>query len=236
MYPEIFGWQHLTFLAISCVLIVIALILIKKFCKSEKVISIAVKVTSALLLVAILANRILLAVKYNSFISFIPNTFCGLTSLCFAIVGLCAKKDSGLFHWIVYCGILGGFLTMLYPDFIGQATSIFYPLTITGLLHHTLAFFLGLLIIVTGYMRISLRRWAWLPLGLSLMMCYGLFLITALGLGDAMYIYEPLISDTIFTWYFTGFLFLLLHLILLVTVELVRRKKSGLPLLPKKEK
>ena len=224
MNPEIFGWQHLTFLAVAIVLGVLSIVLIKIFCKSERALSIAIKVYSALLLVFILANRILIGVRDKSFVSFLPNTFCGIASLCFGICGLCAKKDSGILHWIVYCAFLGGLLTMIYPDFIGQDKSIFFPLTITGLMHHTLAFFLSMLMFITGYIKPTIKRWHWLPLGLSLMMTYGQLLISLFGVGDAMYINEPLISGTIFSWYFTGLIFLALHLAFLLIMEWVRRR------------
>ncbi len=223
------------FLLVSIVIGVASVVLIKLFCKTDKSISIAIKVYSAFLFCWIVANRILIAVRDHSVLSFIPNTFCGITSLSLAIVGLFAKKDAGIWHWITYCGLLGGFLTMLYPDFIGQAQSIFYPLTITGLMHHTVMFFLCVTVIATGYMRPSLKKWAWLPLGLSLMMCFGVFLITALHFGDAMYIYEPLIEGTIFTWWFTGIIFLILHLGALLVIEYVRLRKSGKRLFNKSE-
>ncbi len=235
MNPEIFGWQHLVYLAVVIVLGVASVVLIKLFCKTEKSISIAIKAYSAFLLVWILANRILIVIRDKSALSFIPNTFCGISSLSLAIIGLFAKKDAGIWHWIIYCGLLGGFLTMIYPDFIGQAASIFYPLTITGLVHHTVMFFLCVTVLATGYMRPSIKRWAWLPLGLCVMMSFGVFLITALKFGDAMYIHEPLIEGTIFTWYFTGFLFLLLHLGALLIIEYVRLRKSGRRLFVKKE-
>lgn len=36
MNPQIFGWQHLTFLAIFIVISVVTLVLVKKYAKSTK--------------------------------------------------------------------------------------------------------------------------------------------------------------------------------------------------------
>lgn len=233
---EIFGWQHIVYLIVAVIVCTAATVLIKLFCKSEKSQSIAVKIYAAVLLVFILLNRILIAaVQQHRAIGFIPTSFCGITSLCFGIIGLFAKKDSKLFHWIGYCALLGGLLTMIYPDFIGQAPTIFYHLTFTGLVHHTLAFFFAVTLITIGWFRPTLKRWAWLPLGLTCMMTYGIFCITALGFSDAMYINHPLIDNTPFTWWFTGILFLLIHIIALLIIEYVRIRKSGGRLFKKKE-
>lgn len=219
--PEIFGWQHLVYLAVAIVIGVVALVLIKLYCKSDKALSIAIKVYSAFLLVWIVANRILIAVRDQKVLNFIPGTFCGITSLSFAIIGLTAKKDDGILHWITYCAFLGGLLTMIYPDFIGQDKSIFFPLTITGLVHHTVMFFLSLTMLVTGYVKPSLKRWAWLPLGLCVMMVVGQLMISVGLYGDAMYINEPLIEGTLFSWWFTGIIFLWLHFAFLCIMEWV---------------
>lgn len=235
--PKIFGWQHIVYLIVACALCIGAIFIIRKFCKTEKQQRLAIQIYSAILLVFILANRILIAaVQQHRFLAVIPNSFCGITSLCFAICGLCCKKDDKFLHWIVYCGLLGGLLTMIYPDFIGQAPSIFYHLTITGLVHHTLAFFLGVTMISIGWFKPSLKRWAWLPLGLTSMMTYGQFLITTGIHSDAMYINEPLISGTPFTWWFTGILFLVLHIVMILIFEYVYLRKSGKRLFNKKAK
>lgn len=226
MNPQIFGWQHLTFIAVLVTFGIASIILIKRYCKSEKALSIAIKAYSGLLLFFILFNRITICVANNSALYMIPQSFCGFTSMAFGIIGLIVKKDAKILHWIVYCGVLGGLLTMIYPDFIGQAPSMFYPATFSGLVHHTISFFLGVTMIATGFIRPSFKRWAWLPLGLCCMMTYGLFLIEGLGFPSAMYIGDPLIEGTIFTWYFTGFLFLLLYYSSLLIVYFIQKQKA----------
>ena len=224
--PEIFGWQHIVYLVVAIIVGVAAIILIKRYCKSENALTAAVKYCSLFLFVCIVANRLFIAIERTDVIQFIPATFCGFASLAFALTGMFCRKDSPVLHWISYCGFLGGLLTMIYPDFIGQAATIFYPNTITGLLHHTVAFFLSVLMYVTGYVRPTMKRWSCLPVGLAFMMTYGIFMISALGFGDAMYINEPLISGTPFTWYFTGFIFLVLHLAFLLVMEFVYKKRG----------
>ncbi|MCD8371985.1 MAG: YwaF family protein [Clostridia bacterium] len=218
--PEVFGWQHLTYLAIYVIVGAAAIVLIKKFCKSERSLFWAIKITALILLALIIWNRIGLYMVYEDAIYLIPNTFCGITSFTFAVCALAFKRDNCTLHCMAYCGFLGGLLTMIYPDFIGQSDTIFYHLTMSGLLHHTFALFLSILMFATKWITPSLKKWKYLPIGLSFMMTYGIFILTffdKLGTGyDAMYITEPVLEGTIFTWYFVGFLFLLLHIIFLL--------------------
>jgi hypothetical protein len=160
----------------------------------------------------------------------IPNTFCGLTSLLFALAAIFFKRGNITFHYLVYMSIWGCTLTMFYPDFIGQADSIFYPLTISGLLHHSVSLYLSVLMIVTGFFKPTIHKFYIFPIGLAFYMSYGVFLQDCLGL-QAMYINEPLIEGTIFTWYFVGFLICLITVAILLTYEylvpyLINKKKS----------
>ena len=224
--PKVFGWQHLTFLAIFITLGILSVILIKKYCKSENSIKIAIKIYSSVLLFFILFNRISVAVKDNNFWHFIPNTFCGISSLALAICGIFAKKDSPVFHLFVYNGLLGGLLTMIYPDFLGQNPSFFYPATISGIMHHTILFFLSITIIVCKYMNPSLKKFKFLALGLCIMMVYGQFLMSVGIYDSAMYINKPVMEGTIFTWYVTEIIYLALVFVSLLIVSLIQKKKE----------
>ncbi|MCD8040410.1 MAG: YwaF family protein [Clostridia bacterium] len=218
--PQVFGWQHLTYVAVFLVLAVASLYLIHRFCKSDFSKFIAIKVTAAILLVFIVWNRICIAISNDDWFYFIPNTFCGIASFAFAICALAFKKDNCTLHCMVYCGFIGGLITIIYPDFVSQNESFFYVNTISGLLHHSMALYLAVLMFMTKWITPSLKKWKYFPLGLCIMMTYGIFLLTAFDKFeadyDAMYIKEPLISGTILTWYFVGALILILHLIFLL--------------------
>jgi predicted benzoate:H+ symporter BenE len=116
---------------------------------------------------------------------------------------------------------------MIYPDFIGQAQSIFYPLTISGLLHHSVSLYLSVLMIVTGFFQPTIRKFYIFPLGMSFYMTYGVFLMDCVGLEEAMYIHEPLIEGTIFTWYFVGFLICVITAVLLLMWEFIKTRKMN---------
>jgi hypothetical protein len=220
--PKIFGWQHMVYLAIFIALSVGSLVLIKLKVKSEKTIDLIVKGVGVLLLGLILWNRILLAIK-NGPLGIIPNTFCGLTRLLFALAAIFFKRDNLTFHFLVYMSIWGCTLTMIYPDFIGQADSIFYPLTISGLMHHSVSLYLSVLMIATGFFKPTIYKFHIFPIGLAFYMAYGVFLQDCLGL-HAMYISEPLIDGTIFTWYFVGLLICVITATILAVYDVLKKK------------
>jgi hypothetical protein len=222
--PEIFGWQHIVYLLIFIILGVSTTVLIKLKVKSEQTLSYIIKGVGVVLLGLLVWNRILLGM-HNGWLGVIPNTFCGLTSLLFALAAIFFKKGNVTFHFLIYMSIWGCTLTMIYPDFIGQADSIFYPLTISGLLHHSVSLYLSILMIVTGYFKPTIRKFYAYPIGLSFYMSYGLFLMDCIGLEEAMYIHEPLIEGTIFTWYFVGFLICVVTAAILIAYEYILKKK-----------
>ena len=66
MKTKIFGWEHLTFLAVFVVIMVVALILVKKFAKTVKSQNIIVKCVALILFITVVWNRISLAVLKNN--------------------------------------------------------------------------------------------------------------------------------------------------------------------------
>ena len=204
MNPEIFGWQHLTYLSIVFVLTIVSYVLILKYAKTEKSLNIILKIVAVLLLLSVVWNRISIAIKNNNALYFIPNSFCGLSSFLLSISVLIGKRDCKFFHFICYLAFIGGLVTLIYPDFIEQNESFFYSATISGLLHHTFLFYLSLLMSITKWYIPTIKKWYALPIGLCCTMTYGVFLITALGFNDAMIIKQPILYGTILTWWVMG--------------------------------
>ena len=217
MNPEVFGWQHLTYIAIFVVLAVVSLVLIKKFVKDEKVLTIIIKSVAGALFLAILWNRISIAIKNSNALYLIPDTFCGLSST------------------ISYLGGVGGLISIIYPDFLSQNPSFFYSPTISGLLHHTIMFYLVILMLLTKWFVPTLKKWAWLPLGLCCVMTYGLFLMSALGFSGAMNITYPLLKGTIFSWWFTGILLIALSTLIMCAFDYFNIWRKNKKLKPSNE-
>lgn len=235
MAPEIFGWQHLTYLAVFIILAITSYILILKFVKDEKILNIIIKCVAGALLLAVCWNRICVALKNNDPIYLIPDSICGTSSFILSISVLVSKRNAGVLHYISYAAFIGGLATIIYPDFIGQDISFFYPATISGLLHHTLMVYLVVLMLLTKWFVPTLKKWAWLPLGLCCVMTYGLFLMSALGFSGAMNITKPLLEGTIFSWWFTGILLIALSTLIMCAFDYFNIWRKNKKLKPSNE-
>ena len=233
--PQVFGWQHIVYLLVFIAIAAVSLFLIKRYCKSDGALTAAIKISAALLLVFIIWNRISIVISSDDLFMIIPNTFCGITSFAFAVSALLFGRDHPTLHCFVYCGFIGGLITIIYPDFLPQNQSFFYPNTISGLLHHSMSLYLAVLMLITGWIKPNLNKWKYFPIGLAFMMVYGILLLTASGRlsdsnYDAMYIKYPLLDGTPLTWYFVGAILIVLHAIFLLCMTYipvyVHRKKQ----------
>ena len=226
--PTIFGVSHILFLLISTTFIVIGLIIFKKHIKTRNTILIS---TAFLLLISIILNRLSLTFARPDGINYtelIPMTICGTTSLLFAIFTLVfiKKQNHPVFHFFVYIAIFGGILNNLFPTYIDQAPSILHPRTITGLLHHTVSMFLGILIVINGEFKPAFKDSHWLPLGLFFYTSLGLFYMQAFSprSDNTMNIAEPILPNL--NWYTLYAIIIVLHLLALYAFETIKKKKQ----------
>lgn len=102
-----------------------------------------------------------------------------------------------------------------------------YPATISGLLHHGIAFYLSVLMVVTGYVKPCLKKFYAFPVGLCFMLCYGIFLIDALKFDHAMYIGKPLVAGTFLTWYVVAPMMIAVTLGGVLLYEFILKKKKS---------
>lgn len=224
--PQIFGIEHIIYFITVVLLMIISIILIKKYVKNDLQLTRVIKFIGLILLTMIILNRISIAYYHENLYLLFPDSFCGTSSLVLALGTIFCKRNNNILHFVSYIGIFGGGLTLIYPDFIGQADSIFHPLTITGLLHHTVMVFLVIVMLITNYLQPSLKKWYCVPIGLSFFMSYGLFLITVIGHDDAMYIFKPALPDTIFNWFGLGLIFIPVQFIFLVIWEKLKNVRG----------
>jgi len=209
--PTVYGIEHLLYLTAVALIGGAVLFFVKKHVTTERGVDSAVRILGAVLLAAIVWNRLSIAITRGDFSGLLPGSFCGASSLALAVAAITLKRNHVVFHCIAYVGWVGALITQLYPDFIGQGPTIWYPMTISGLTHHSVMFLLVTMMVMTGFLKPDPKKWIALPLGLSVYMVYGLFLITVLGYGDAMYIYHPILSGTPLNWIVLGPIFFALQ-------------------------
>jgi uncharacterized membrane protein YwaF len=90
--PQIYGFEHIIYLIIMISMMVVATVLIKKVVHTERQLTFVIKIVGGLLLIAILWNRWSVSYYRSGFDSFLPGSFCGASSLFFALSTLFLKK------------------------------------------------------------------------------------------------------------------------------------------------
>ena len=100
--PEVFGWEHLTYTAVFLALAIAAIVLILKYVKTEKTLSMIMRIIGGVLFICILWNRISICVSHKNALLLIPDTFCGILLLVFSYLVMVVfeyfnvwKKQSG---------------------------------------------------------------------------------------------------------------------------------------------
>ena len=227
MNPELFGWEHLTFLAIFIVLAIVSLILIKKYAQTTKMQDIIVRCVAGLLFIFIVWNRISIAISHENAIYVIPDSFCGMSSLVLSLAVLCGRRNNNVLHFVFYLAFVGGLITIIYPDFIGQNPSFFYPNTISGLLHHAFAFYLSILLLCVNWFTPNYKKWPNLVIGFLAYITLGTFLISVLNYDDAFYINNPILPNTPLTVWLLCVIFAVVYTIFMIVYEYCKRKKQN---------
>ena len=222
--PSVFGFEHSVFLLVNG-LIFLSVFLIKPSHINKK----HIKALAGILLLAITLNRITIALYNETFATILPGTFCGASSLALALGVLFLKRNHPFFHSVAYIAMLGGLITVIYPDFIDQAPSIWHGRTISGLIHHALSVLLVLIMLKTRYWQPCFKAWHWTPIGLAIYMLYGLVLIYGLGYDNAMLIREPILANTPLTWWVMGILVMMVHSIFLLIITRLMPKDNTMP-------
>lgn len=217
---EVFGIEHIIYMIVSLVVMIIALVLFKKFIPKDKTF-ILIKILAGIGLVLIIINRIVVSLSRDgTFLDFIPDTFCSTMGFVLPLVVLLCKPESKIFQFALFAGFFGGILTFFYPDFLVYFDDIFNIHPFTGLLYHTFMMFIFIASLVLGYFKPSFKKWTSFVTGLAFLVVWGSFGNTALGQSNNMYLNAPLISGTPFTWWLTGILLIILYTVIIQIYEM----------------
>lgn len=229
--PKIFGIEHIIYMLISFALTITALVLIKKFCKTDKSKTIAVKISGLVLFLTILINRLCVYLWQmdvgNTTYPYLPVSLCATVSLFLGFATIVCKKDSSVLHFLTYTALFTGLISTIYPTYIGQGESIFFPSTITSLMHHSLSFYVAMLILLLGWIKPNIKKWHAWPLGYCALITYGVFTLKMLGKGyDSMNINSPIIKGTPFNWFYLGLMFIAVYTVFLLIYDAIVNKKQ----------
>ena len=229
MNPQVFGIEHILYIVISTIIGGASIFLGKKFLKTEKAQAVFLKVLAGLLFVAIASNRLSQVFRYNMvrWYCIIPDSFCGMTSLVLSLAVLLGKKDNPALHFVWLLGLFGGISTVIYAEFVGQSSSIFYLPTISGLLHHSLSAMVVVALLMFKQIDITYKKWYCTLFGFTCYLTVGAFLMHTFNLSDAFHIAEPLLSGTPLTAWVMAPMYAAAYAIILFAVEFFKRKKKA---------
>ena len=227
MYAELFGIEHILYIIISTALGSATLLCAKRFAKTARSQTIALKALAILLFIAITTNRLSQVYRYDDvqWFRIIPDSFCGMTSLVLSLSVLFGKKDNGGLHFTWLLGLFGGISTVIYATFVSQGPTIFYLPTISGLVHHSFSAMLVVAVLMFGYVDITYKKWYYTLFGMTSYITVGAFLMQAFDISDAFHIAEPLLPDTPLTAWVMGPMYAVAYALILFTIEVAKKKK-----------
>ena len=232
MWPKLFGIEHILYIVITALLGGIGLFFAHKYVKKEKSQILFLKILAIFLFVSVMTNRISQVFRYDlvRWYCIIPDSFCAMTSLVLSLAVLFGKKNNCVYHFTWLLGLFGGISTVIYASFIGQAPSFFYIPTITGLLHHSFSATLVIALLMFKQVEITYKKWYCTLFGFTSYLTVGAFLMHTFNLSDAFHIAEPLIPGTPLTAWFMAPIYAVAYAIILLLVELYKRKKGKIRL------
>lgn len=225
---EVFGPVHWIYLAITLALSVVGLFCAKKFAKTEKSQKIILKCVAGALLIWILINRLSQVFRYSQvrWEQIIPDSFCGMSSLVLSLAVLIGKKDNVVYHFVWFLALIGAIITIAYPSFLNQGPTVFYLPTISGLLHHSLALVMVLLLLLFNQIYITYKKWYCSLFGFTTYFTVGAFQMAVFGFSDSFHIVEPMLSGTPLTAWVIAPIYIIGYSIVILSIELIRKHKS----------
>lgn len=228
MTPRVFGKEHLIYIAISVLVVAVGFFLNKKFARTERQKCFVLKLAAAVLFAIILVLRIVLVFEHGdpNWKLMIPDSFCSASSYGLSLAILFGKKNNNVLHFIWLVAFTGGIIVTFYPDFLGQNPSFLYPSTILGMIHHTWAAALVILMLMNGYLELTYKKWYCAPIGFSAYLSLGAFLMCVFDYANPFYMTGPSIPGTPLTVWGIAPIYMVVYALILLSVELVRKKKT----------
>lgn len=229
MNPQVFGKEHLIYVAVSLIVAFLACFLSKCYAKTEKAKNLVIKLAGAILFAIILTNRLALVFEYDTpnWKKLITDSLCSTSSYVLSITLMVGKKNNNVLHFIWLVALAGGAITTFYPNFIGQHPSFMYPPTILGMMHHTWSAIVVILMFMHGYLQLTYKKWYCTPIGFMAYLSFGAFLMCVLDYSNPFYMTGPALEGTPFTVWVIAPIYIAVYALILGITEFVRYKRRG---------
>ena len=228
MYPQIFGKEHLIYLAISIFVAFFAFFYTSRYVKTERTRTILFKTAAAILFVIIFTNRLVLVFVNDTpnWAKLLPDSFCSASSYVLSLSLLIGKRNNNVLHFVWLVSLAGGMLATFYPDFIADYPSFMHPSTFLGILHHTWAAIIVVLMLMHGYLELTYKKWYCTPIGFAAYLSLGSFLICVLGYENPFYMTGAALPGTPLTVWVIAPIYISVYALILLSVELVKHRKK----------
>jgi hypothetical protein len=150
-----------------------------------------------------------------------------MTSLVLSLAVLFGKRDNVVYHFLWSLGLVGALITIFYPIFLDQGPSVFYLPTISGLLHHSLALVMIVMLFLFDQIYITYKKWYCTLFGFTSYLTVGAFQMAVFGFSDSFHIVEPMLSGTPLTAWVIAPIYAVCYAAILLIIELVRKHRRG---------
>ena len=212
---------HILIIVFWAIMTTLLILLTCLFAKSEKSKVIVIKTTAGVLLLAAILSRFIYNDWTPSIQEFLPNTFCSTMGFVMPIFVLFCKKDSKNLYFALFAGFMGGLLTLLSGEDVGQER---VQNTIISYFYHSLMISLAMLCVAVKYSKPTLDKVPRIFVGLSIMVVYGVFSNQVFGYSNNMYLNSPLLDGTPLTWWLTGLLMMVIAIGISLIYEAITLK------------
>lgn len=176
-----FGLHHFLFLLIAIALGSVIVYIFYAKLKDENKRTLALKILSAIWFSFGLAHQIVYAAEVMNGPNLsgwtwpqlmLPFTYCSLLSIVTPLVIIFFKKDNRALHCLTYFSFFGGF-SIFFPAWLSDNTSFFLPSSILAMFHHSFMLLTSVLLIVTKYIKPSMKRFYIYPIGVAMIILLG---------------------------------------------------------------
>ena len=223
-------------------IITFGLYLVNKKIKTEKSLFVLLLILSSVMLVCLISARIShiyhaieegKTVDYYgearsySWVMLLPDSFCSFAALVIPFLIYFKRYKQSVFIEAIYSlAILGMLSNVFYPEYFNRMPW-YEARAICALIYHIILGFIGVTLIVKGYIKPQLKHWYYTPIALAVILTFGLFELTCLDFAEAYNITHPLVNNlAISSWYFLCLGYILFDVAIRVVYYFVYKNKT----------